>query len=97
MLSRNSPMALNIKDPEVERLAREVAEMTGESKTRAVRVALAERKERLAHSGDFNDVTSRRWRFLEEEIWPFLPPGIRGKRVSKRERERILGYGRRGV
>ena len=30
-------MALNIKDPETERLAAEVAAITGESKTRAVR------------------------------------------------------------
>ena len=37
-------MALSIKDPEAERLAAEVAAMTGESKTRAIRVALEERK-----------------------------------------------------
>ncbi len=90
-------MALNIKDPEAERLAREVAALAGETKTRAVRIALAERKERLSRSGDVHDITGRRWRFLEEEIWPFLPPGVRGKRVTKRERERILGYGRWGV
>ena len=41
-------MALNIKDREAERLAAEVAALTGESKTRAIRVALQERKERLA-------------------------------------------------
>ena len=44
-------MALNIKDPETERLASEVASMTGESKTRAIRKALEERKERLALPG----------------------------------------------
>ena len=41
-------MALNIKDREAERLAAEIATMTGESKTRAVKVALQERKERLS-------------------------------------------------
>src|SRR5262249_60800991 len=41
-------MALNIKDPEVEKLAAEIAAMTGESKTRAVKVALQERRQRLA-------------------------------------------------
>ena len=40
-------MALNIKDPEAERLAAEVAALTGETKTRAVRVALQERRNRL--------------------------------------------------
>ncbi len=41
-------MALNIKDRETEKLAAEVAAITGESKTRAVRIALEERKQRLS-------------------------------------------------
>lgn len=40
-------MALNIKDPEAERLVSEIAALTGESKTGAVRQALTERKQRL--------------------------------------------------
>ena len=40
-------MALNIKDKNTDSLAREVAELAGESITEAVKVALAERKERL--------------------------------------------------
>jgi antitoxin VapB len=36
-------MALSIKDPETERLARALAEATGESLTEAIRIALAER------------------------------------------------------
>jgi antitoxin VapB len=39
-------MALGIKDPEADRLARAVVELTGESLTDAVRTALAERLER---------------------------------------------------
>jgi antitoxin VapB len=39
-------MALSLKDPETDRLAREVARLTGESLTEAVRKALAERLER---------------------------------------------------
>jgi antitoxin VapB len=39
-------MAMNIKNPETERLARELAERTGESLTVAVTVALRERLER---------------------------------------------------
>lgn len=38
---------LNIKDEETDRLAREVAALTGETLTMAVRIALQERKERL--------------------------------------------------
>ncbi len=40
-------MALNIKNAETERLAAEVAELAGESKTQAVTVALRERRDRL--------------------------------------------------
>jgi antitoxin VapB len=39
-------MALGIKDPEADRLAREVAASTGESLTTAVRTSLAQRLER---------------------------------------------------
>jgi antitoxin VapB len=39
-------MALSLKDPETDRLAREVARLTGESLTQAVRKALSERLER---------------------------------------------------
>jgi antitoxin VapB len=40
-------MSLNVKDPEAHRLARAIAEATGETMTRAVTEALRERYERL--------------------------------------------------
>jgi len=40
-------MALNIKDPETDRLARELAAATGESITEAARQAIAERLTRV--------------------------------------------------
>lgn len=42
-------MALSLKDPETDRLARQVASLTGETLTEAVRTSLAERlrRERL--------------------------------------------------
>jgi antitoxin VapB len=39
-------MALSIKDPDVDRLARQLARMTGESITDAVRLAVRDRLER---------------------------------------------------
>jgi antitoxin VapB len=39
-------MALSLKDPDTDRLAREVAQLTGESLTEAIRRSLAERLER---------------------------------------------------
>ena len=90
-------MALNIKDREAERLAAEVAAMTGESKTRAIRTALEERKQRLAMRVVHRDRGQALRRFLEEEVWPQVPARLRGRRVSRREREAILGYGAEGV
>jgi antitoxin VapB len=40
-------VALNIKNDETQRLARELADLTGESMTTAVTVALRERRDRL--------------------------------------------------
>ena len=45
-------MALNIKNDEAERLARELAAATGESVTRAITVAVRERLARLRHRDD---------------------------------------------
>ncbi len=89
-------MALNIKNPEVERLAADVAALTGDTKTEAIRKALQDRKSRLSLSV----VESRRehlWRFLEEEIWADLPDDVRGKEISQAEQDEILGYGPDGV
>jgi len=46
-------VALNIKDPETERLAAEAAALTGDSKTGAVRQALRELIERRSASRSF--------------------------------------------
>ena len=43
-------MALSIRDPETDRLARELAALTGESMTEAIRVALAQRLARTRHA-----------------------------------------------
>jgi antitoxin VapB len=54
-------MALSLKDPETDRLAREVARLTGESLTEAVRTALAERlaRERLRRGRPRNSVAEQ--------------------------------------
>ena len=31
--------------------------------------------------------------YLEREVWPQIPPEFRGKKLTKREREEILGIG----
>jgi antitoxin VapB len=86
-------MALNIKDAETERLAAELAALTGETKTRAVRVALEERTERVRRRRRRKPLLQ----YLEEEVWPHIPPDVSGRPITKEEREEILGYGPDGV
>jgi antitoxin VapB len=88
---------LNIKNADVERLVAEVARLAGESKTEAVRKALEERRERLAFRVVREDRTARLRRFLEREVWPRIPAKQRGRRLTRREEDRILGYGPEGV
>jgi len=89
-------MALNIKNPEVVRLAGEVAELARETKTEAIRRALEERKERLRlRGGKSKREGLEEW--LRTEIWSHIPPEVLGRTISKEEREEILGYGPDGV
>jgi antitoxin VapB len=90
-------VALNIKNRDVERLVREVAAMTGESKTEAVRRALEERRARLAYGAVAHDRAARLERFLEGEVWPVVPPAEQGRRLSRVAEDAILGYGPEGV
>jgi antitoxin VapB len=89
-------MSLNIKDPEAAALAAEVAGLTGESKTRAVKVALYERRERLMLTHPHDQAALRLRRFLEHEAWPQIPADNLGRPLSRAEREAILGYGSDG-
>jgi antitoxin VapB len=90
-------MGLNIKNDKVERLAEELAHMTGESKTATILRALEERRERIALGLSGKRRMAQVLDFLEKEIWPNVPRKLLGRRVTRKERERILGYGRGGV
>ena len=89
-------MALNLKNDEVERLAAEVAGITGESKTEAIRVALQERQQRLKGL-TIEQRRERVLKFLEKKIWTTLPEGERGRRLTQAEEDDILGIGPDGV
>jgi len=58
--------------------------MTAEEKQEIEKLAAADRTVRLRC-------------FLEKEVWPSIPPSLRGTTISKAEREEILGYGPEGV
>jgi len=88
-------MALNIKNATVERLAAEVARLTGESKTEAIRKSLVERRRQLKRP----QANQRQHviEFLERKVWPTVPKKHFGKRLTRAEEDQILGYGPEGV
>ena len=88
-------MALNLKSAEVEKLASDVANLTGSSKTEAIRQALIEKKQRLEASRG-RDPKLSAMRFLEDRVWPNLPPAA-SRTLTREEEEQILGYGPDGA
>ncbi len=90
-------MALNIKNVEVERLAEETSRLAGETKTESIRRALEERLARLRLRVVKRDRQAEILRYLERDVWPAVPRKVLGKPLSRREEDRILGYGPEGV
>ena len=94
-----STMALNIKDKETEALVSEIAALTGETKTGAVRTAARERLEKLQRRAARRRRTPEEvQQWLETEIWSQIPDELLDRpSMTKAEREEILGYGPDGV
>ena len=82
-------MALSIKHPEADRLARELASVTGESLTEAVLRALRERLQREAGR--------RRGLMVREEIARIQERIARLPLQDTRSDEEILGYDEDGI
>ena len=82
-------MALSLKDPEADRLAREVAARTGETLTTAVVVALRERLARLRGRP--------RRRRLRDELREIARRCAELPTLDDRPSEEILGYDDRGL
>lgn len=93
-------MAPNFEDEETQRLAAEIAKLTGESEEEAVREALRERRDRLGRrqgKGRRPRTMEEMLHFMETEIWSRIPEEKRGgPAITKEEKERILGYGPEG-
>lgn len=91
-------MALNIKDRETEALVAKITVLTGETEADALRLAARERLERLDSRPTSKKRSSEEiQRWLETEVWPRIPDELRGRGLTKAEREEILGYGPDGV
>ena len=82
-------MALNIRNPEAERLADAVAKLTGETKTEAVTRALRDRLTRLRRE--------RAGRCLADELDEIARHCARLPVKDSRPAEEILGYDERGL
>lgn len=82
-------MSLNIKDAQTDKLAREVAELAGESITEAIRRALEERREKLRRR--------RRGRTLTDDLNEIGARCAALPDLDKRSADEILGYDKRGV
>ena len=82
-------MALSIKDPEADRLARALAERTGESLTQAVVVAL---RERLAR-----ETGRTRGTPLRDELAAIRQRCAALPVLDTRSADELLGYDERGV
>jgi len=81
-------MALNIKDPEADRLARELATRTGESLTETVVKAL---RDRLMREMARTPVR------LRDEIMDISRRAAKLPRRTRRTPEEIIGYDDRGL
>jgi antitoxin VapB len=91
-------MTLNIKDRETEALVTEITALTGETEADALRQAARERLERLSPPPSREKRSLEEiYHWLETEVWPNIPEEIRGRGITKAEREEILGYGPDGV
>jgi antitoxin VapB len=76
---------LNIKDAEATRLARELADLTGESQTEAVRKALRERLDREKSEREADDARSAQKKRREfEKVWAKI------QKIQERVRRRGL-------
>ena len=82
-------MAISIKNNQTEILARKLSELTGETITEAVRVAVAERYERLCRS--------RTGRSLIDELTVIALRCANRPVVSQLSDDELLGYDECGV
>jgi antitoxin VapB len=83
-------MALSLKDPETDSLARQVASLTGETLTEAVRTSLSERlkRERLKRGRPAN---------LADELEAIVARSDGDPVLDIRSPDQILGYDENGL
>jgi len=89
-------MALNLKNSEVELLAAEVARITGESKTEAIRQSLLERKAKLLSRSN-SQTRGERAESILRSFRASLSKPLSRVPLTREEENEILGFGPGGV
>lgn len=88
-------MALNIKSAETDRLARELAALTGESLTQAVTTALRERVDR--HQRRDAEADAARRKALKEDLRAIRERAASYPILDARSDDELLGYNEIGT
>lgn len=86
-------MAIQIKNPAVTRLAAELALLTGDNRTEAIRKALEEKKARLSARLVQRTRSAELARTLGREICSLMREGSRKNVLTPAEVQELLAYG----
>jgi antitoxin VapB len=86
-------VAIHIKNPAVTRLAAELASLTGDSKTEAIRKALEEKMARLSIIAARRARSAELARILGREVCTLARAGGRKRILTPAEVQELLAYG----
>jgi antitoxin VapB len=79
-------MPITINDPELEQFIRELAEQKEVDDVEAIRALVLKHREVERKTALVMD-------WLQNDVWPYIPPEHLGKRLTREEKACILGYG----
>jgi antitoxin VapB len=79
-------MPITIDDPEVESLIHEIAAELQLNEAEALTSVIRDHADYLKRRGAVMN-------WLQNDVWPKIPPEVRGKRMTREERAELLGYG----
>lgn len=81
-------MPITIDDPELEALVHEIAAELQVSDADALTTVIRDHADYLRRRGAVME-------WLQNDVWPTIPPEVRGKPITRAEKAELLGYGPR--
>jgi antitoxin VapB len=79
-------MPITINDPELEALIQEIAAELQLTECEALTSIIHDHADYLKRRGAVMN-------WLQNDVWPKIPPEVRGKRITRQEKAELLGYG----